>query len=197
MANQPTLKPPGAGIPRIQVVVAKNILLPLFMVRNPWDSVPGALRLDADRFIAEFDRERSVAEERVTRRVLIPPTAGLEDDSRYWSLAMTLDHLRRVNARMIEVVDSLVSGSPLPEGPNEIVDFKPDPKVGADVAARYRATTTELAARIERAPKSARAAKGTVHHPWFGPLTVRQWVPFTAMHQRIHATQWRRIRARL
>lgn len=197
MNTPPKLKPPGAGIPRIQVFVAKNILVPLFMRRNPWDSVPATLTSGADRLFAEFEEERRREEERVTRRVLIPPTAGLEDDSRYWSLAMVLDHLRRVNARMIEVIDSLIAATPLPEGPSAIVDFKPNAAAGAEIASAYRSTTAELAAMIESAPASARSAAGTVPHPWFGPLTVRQWVPFTAMHERIHATQWKRIRARL
>jgi len=194
----PKLRPPGAGIPRWQAVLARRVLLPLYIARHPWDAVPELLRAQARELATEFERELAAGGvERLRRRVLIPPTPGLEDDSRYWSLVMIPDHLRRVNARLIEVVRSLAAGAALPEGPTAIADFKPNPGAGPEVVAEYLTVTDELARTIAGAPASARASRGTVAHPWFGELVVRQWVPFGAMHQGIHRRQWGLIRARL
>jgi len=194
----PKLKPPGAGIPAYQRLVARTILIPLFLRRHPWDSIPGMLERDAEAFARDLSREREKGgEARLTERVLIKPTPGLEDDSRYWSLAMVIDHLRRVNARMIEVVTSLTTNTPLPEGPTVIADFKPDPASNSRALEPYRNVTAQLAGVIEKTPPEARRATGTVPHPWFGPLTVRTWAPFGAMHQRIHGKQWERIIAGL
>jgi hypothetical protein len=194
MANPPRLKPPGAGIPAYQRVVAKTILIPLYLRRHPWDSIPPLLERQTDAFARDFERERARGgDARLTKRVLIKPAPGLEDDSRYWSLAMVIDHLRRVNARMIEVITALTTASPLPDGPTLIPDFKPDPASASGVLAPYRETTARLARLIAATPPEARNAPGTAPHPWFGPLTVRTWAPFCAMHQGIHATQWERI----
>lgn len=193
----PTLAHPGAGIPREQIFVAKNILLPLYRLTHPWKSIPALLRTQCEHLLTDFAIEHRTSPERITRRVLIPPTPGLEDNSRDYSLAMVLDHLRRVNARMIEIVASLASSRPLPEGPNQIADFKPDPGVTAAIAEPYRAVTQTLATTIANLPASARRATGTVPHPWFGPLTLATWVPFVAMHQGIHIRQFTRIRNRL
>lgn len=192
-----TLAPPGAGIAREQILVAKHILLPLYRLTHPWNSIPALLRAQCDQLLSDFTAELRTDPERTTRRVLIPPTPGLEDNSRDYSLAMVLDHLRRINTRMIEVVTSLASSQPLPQGPDRIADFKPDPGVTAAVAEPYRAVTHALADFIAALPTAARRATGTVPHPWFGPLTLAQWVPFIAMHQGIHIRQWKRICARL
>ncbi len=194
----PKLRPPGAGIPRWQAVLARRVLLPIYVARHPWDTVPELLRTQARDLATEFERElKAGGAERVQRRVLIPAMPGLEDDSRYWSLAMIPDHLRRVNARLVEVVRSLANDRPLPDGPNAIAEFKPDPGAGPGAIAPYLEATEELARAIAQAPAGARASTGTVPHPWFGPLVLRQWVPFGAMHQGIHRRQWDQIRARL
>lgn len=196
-ANSPTLAPPGAGIAREQIFVAKHILLPLYRLTHPWNSIPALLRTQCDQLLTDLATEERTSPERTTRRVLIPPTPGLEDNSRFYSLAMVLDHLRRVNMRMIEVVTALASSQPLSDGPNQIADFKPDPGVTAAIAEPYRAVTQSLATTIAHLPSSARRASGSIPHPWFGPLTLAQWVPFIAMHQGIHIRQFARIRARL
>jgi hypothetical protein len=196
-SSTPTLAPPGAGIPREQIFVAKNILLPLYRLTHPWNSIPALLRTQCEQLLTDFAVEHLASPERAVRRVLIPPTPGLEDNSRDYSLAMVLDHLRRVNVRMIEVVTSLASSQPLPEGPSQIADFKPDPAITAAIAEPYRAVTHSLADTIAALPTTARRARGAVPHPWFGPLTLAQWPQFIAMHQAIHIRQFARIRARL
>src|SRR5687768_11192069 len=101
--DAPRLEPPGAGLPGIELLIAKAI----FTVRR-WTGTPAA-------FTAQFEREqRAIAglyagrdEARLARQVLIPRLPGLEDSSRFWSVYMTLEHLRIVNEAITQVIGAL------------------------------------------------------------------------------------------
>lgn len=188
----PPLRPPGSGIPWIERFVARRILLPLGTRRVPFSATPAAMAAQA-RTLRSIASAFSPAQ--LTTRILIPPTRGLEDDSRFWSLCMVPDHLRRVNTRVVECLYALAQDRPIPDGPNAIVDFKPDP--AADPSAfdayerQHRDATAFFAAHPSPAPR------GSFPHPWFGPLTSRQWAAFLPIHQSLHLEQARRIAQRL
>lgn len=131
----------------------------------------------------------------LTARTLIPPTRGLEDDSRFWSLCMIPDHLRRVNSRVVECLHALAQDRPIPDGPNAIVDFKPDPAADASAFDAFEDQLRDTADFFAANPSPA--PRGTFPHPWFGPLTSRQWAAFLPIHQSLHLEQARRIAERL
>lgn len=200
MSNEPpvTLAPPGAGIPLYQRVAAKWVVIPYWRKSVPWGRVAERLRQQAD----EFDEIVKVADRRapdaLTRRVLIPPATGLEDDSRFWSLAMVADHLARVNLGVADVLTVLTAattaGAPLREV--RIVDYKPDP--GADRAALgAMRRSIDAVERALREGKANQRTSATHPHPWFGPLPARTWAVFPAMHQSLHLAQARAIASRL
>jgi len=192
-----SLAPPGAGLPRPQLLLAKHLLRPLYARAHPIPSIPPLLKQQCDFFCNDFAALAHSNSSQLTQRVLIPPTLGLEDHSRDYSLAMVLHHLLLVNARLIEIFTSLSSSTPLPQGPSTITDFKPDPDITPDVAPQYHHATQQLADTISAIPRASLSSRATIPHPWFGPLTLRQWIPFSALHQSVHTRQWRRIRARL
>ncbi|MDX2114276.1 MAG: DinB family protein [Planctomycetota bacterium] len=192
-AVQPALRPPGSGISWIERLVARRVMLPMSMRRVPWRRTGAAVREGARAFSSLCERAGG---ERLTRRVLIPPTKGLEDDSRFWSLAMVADHLRRVDVRVLEAVGALAAGLPVPTGPSAIVDFKPDPASGPEQIRQYLAQLERLEAFFARTQEPG-TKKGTFPHPWFGPLNARQWAAFLPIHQSLHLTQARRIVDRL
>ncbi len=200
MTNEPPIKlaPPGAGIPLYQRVAAKWVVIPYWRKSVPWGRVAERLREQADQFDAIVKAANRRAPEALTRRVLIPPATGLEDDSRFWSLAMVADHLARVNLGVADVLSVLTAAS-APGGSLRdvrIVDYKPDP--GADRAAlgamRRSIDAVELALREGKANQRTNA---THPHPWFGPLPARTWAVFPAMHQSLHLAQARAIASRL
>src|SRR5690348_4572252 len=104
--TEPKLAPPGAGLPKPELYVARLMFA--------WQRWTG----NRDSFNSRFHQERelirrlvgSCAGDAGARRVLISRPPGLEDSSRYWSVWMTLDHLRIVNRGVIRVIGALTKG---------------------------------------------------------------------------------------
>jgi hypothetical protein len=182
----PMLAPPGAGVPRWQMLAGRFVLLPWYG-RLSWDGARDLLDREG-RALARMSDGRS--DDELARRVLVPPQIGLEDSSRFWSYAMVLEHLVIIGDRVREVLVELANGR-VPRGAVRTTDLKP-----AGTAAPREAIESFLRS-LERLRRST--ADPTVDtplrfpHPWFGPLGARQWLAFLPMHQRIHVRQARRI----
>ncbi|MBS0198192.1 MAG: DinB family protein [Planctomycetes bacterium] len=184
----PRLAPPGAGIPAIERVVGGAIF-----AFNRW-------RGTRERFAARFERERGVIaglcrggdERMLGERVLIPRLRGLEDSSRFWSVWMTLDHLRIVNDQITRVIESLTGGR-VPEGRASTAAVKPSAGVGPEVRGAYEGSCDRLVALAASCPTLRTAVRYA--HPWFGPLDGAGWHAMAAMHMGIHRAQIARILA--
>lgn len=151
-----------------------------------------------ETWTAEFQRERekialqyrSLDGSTLCTRILIPRLRGLEDSSRFWSVSMTLDHLRIVNDQIVRVIGSLTRGV-VPEGRASTAAVKPRDDVSAAAAAEYEASCDRLlglAAETTDLRTPLRYA-----HPWFGPLDAAGWHAMAAMHMGIHRAQIARI----
>lgn len=190
VASTPKLAAPGGGIPAIERWVGGF----LFAISR-WRGTP-------DRFSARFSNERqsirdlytSADETRLGRRILIPRLRGLEDSSRFWSVWMTLDHLRIVNAQIAMVVLQLSCGR-VPPGQASTAAVKPSPDVGPDVIPAYESSCDNLLAAVAKPalPLDSASAKPRYPHPWFGPLDAKGWHAMAAMHMGIHRAQIQRI----
>ncbi len=184
----PRLAPPGAGIPAVERVVGGAIF-----AFNRW-------RGTREGFAARFERERGVIaglcrgrDERILgARVLIPRLRGLEDSSRFWSVWMTLEHLRIVNDQITRVIKSLTDGR-IPEGRASTAAVKPSPEVGAEVRGAYEGSCDRLVALVASCPTLRTRVRYA--HPWFGPLDGAGWHAMAAMHMGIHRAQIARILA--
>jgi hypothetical protein len=184
--SRPRLAPPGAGIPAFERFVGGSV----FKLRR--------LLGTAATFSAQFERERRVIgglcagrDGRVLgTRVLIPRLRGLEDSSRYWSVWMTLEHLRIVNNSIYGVIGELTSGR-APGGVVSTAAVKPGEHVGGEVVAAYEASCAGLAALIASKANLRTALRHA--HPWFGPLDAAGWHAMSAMHMGIHRAQIERI----
>src|SRR6516225_795328 len=103
---EPKLAPPGAGLPKVELFMARAI----FAWRGR--------KSTRDGVNVRFQRERhavrslacSVDPEAAAQRVLIRRLRGMEDSSRYWSVWMTLEHLRLVHESVNRVIASLAKG---------------------------------------------------------------------------------------
>jgi DinB superfamily len=184
----PRLAPPGAGIPTIERLIGGAIF-----AFNRW-------RGTRERFAARFERERDAIagqyrdrEERLLKeRVLIPRLRGLEDSSRFWSVWMTLDHLRIVNGQITQVIEALTQGR-IPEGRTSTAAVKPSPDVGSEVPGAYEESCDRLVAFAASCPTLRTTVRYA--HPWFGPLDGAGWHAMAAMHMGIHRAQIVRILA--
>jgi hypothetical protein len=87
------LAPPGAGLPKVELLVARWLF--------QWRRARGSRQSFTEAFQRERGRIRlsigDLSPDACAQRVLIPRLRGLEDSSRYWSVWMTLDHLRIVH----------------------------------------------------------------------------------------------------
>ena len=177
-----TLAPPGTGLPRIELWLARRLV--------GWKSRRTSRR-DAEKLFAD-ERVRirravePVADARAARRVLIPRPRGLEDSSRYWSIYMTLDHLRIVNDQIAGVIDALARGA-LPGDAIRTADVKPSPAVDRTVVTSFEHACDAFERRVAELPELR--TKLTWPHPWFGPFNSARWHFMAAFHMALHRKQ--------
>jgi DinB superfamily len=184
--SEPQLAPPGAGLPFPENRIARILL--------------GLKRLTGSSaaFTAHFIRERETIrrliddldETTLTRRILIRRPKGLEDSSRYWSVLMTLDHLRIVHQAFIGVVGTLAKEQ-IPEGEASTAAVKPDPAVTMEVIAEYEASCDALLKTLASVRNFKTRAR--FPHPWFGPMDAHGWHALAGGHMSIHRVQIERI----
>lgn len=188
--NAPTLAAPGAGLPTPELWIARA----LFALKRRFGS--------REAFTARFEQERAAIRQLLAtcdaaRRgepVLIPRLRGLEDSSRFWSVWMTLEHLRITNTVFAMVITSLAKGQ-VPQKKASTADVKPRSDLTADAEAAYEASCDELLTTVAAISDLKTAAKYA--HPWFGPLDAAGWHALTATHMGIHRVQITRIMAGL
>ncbi len=184
--TEPKLAAPGAGLPKVELFVGSF----LFALR----------RLTGNRrsFDTHFQKEResiralvqSCDAESGARRVMIRRPPGLEDSSRYWSVWMTLEHLRIVNHEFVRVIGALAKGI-MPEGEASTAAVKPGTEITSDVVAPYEESCDALLEIVAASPDLNTALRFA--HPWFGPLNAAGWHALAGGHMGIHRVQIARI----
>lgn len=189
MTTLPKLDKPGAGLPEPERIIAKYVLFPVqCALLNPNKAVR-LLLLQARQALTMAE---SVDSEKRDMPVLIPRLRGLEDSSRYWSVAMTLQHMLITGEAMASMIESLCHTG----ASNQIVrieDVKPDSGQNySSVVSAYTAFLETYPQRIEALGDLERVACRH-SHPWFGGLTPYQWLCLNAFHTRIHTSQLRQI----
>jgi len=189
-STDPLLAPPGAGLPVIELWVARL----LFALTR--------LRGNREAFVTKFEQERaairalvaSCPEAQRGEQVLIVRLRGLEDSSRDWSVWMTLDHLRITNAAFARVINALTHGK-VPPGKASTAAVKPSASVTATVEADFERSCDDVLAAITEATDLK--TKVRFAHPWFGPLDAFGWAAMAGMHMGIHRVQIQSIMAGL
>jgi DinB superfamily len=183
---EPRLAPPGAGLPKPELFIARLI----FAIQSRTGNRAS--------FNARFTQEREAIRQLVdscdpaaaATRVLIARVPGLEDSSRYWSVWMTLDHLRIVNHGIARTIDSLTKEiSPTHKASTAAV--KPNLSVDSSVREVYEKSCDAVLATASAAPNLK--TKARFAHPWFGPLDASGWHAMAASHMAIHRKQIERI----
>lgn len=184
--TEPKLAPPGAGLPKHELFAGR-----MFFAWRRWTG-------NRDSFNTRFQKERETIRRLVSscggdtgaRRVLISRPRGLEDSSRYWSVWMTLDHLRIVHHSITQVIGALTKGV-RPDGTASTAAVKPSPRATAAVVAEYEQSCDALLAAVAEAGNLKTALRYA--HPWFGPLDAAGWHALAAGHLGIHRVQIERI----
>lgn len=127
-------------------------------------------------------------------RILVDRVLGMEDNSRYWSAYMVLEHLVIVDSAVGAMIRALASGQALTREVR-IQDVKPRPEAGPEQIERFKRAVASYINVIEALPHLQTQVQHA--HPWFGPLGGRGWHALTAFHHRVHRKQLERIVAGL
>lgn len=187
------LDKPGAGLPFLEWLVAKYVLVPR-LLRN-LDQAKSCEKFAASSTLILEACKQAEANE-IETRVLIPRLRGLEDSSRFWSVSMTLEHLVITNSRLAPLLRDLAAGKTnLPA--ISTADIKPTGSYHADEAIQAFKFSVDkvIQATSENDLNSHPQAK--FPHPWFGPLNALEWLTFASAHNQIHHRQVQQIMARL
>jgi hypothetical protein len=185
-APGPKLAPPGAGLPKVELFIARTI----FAWRGRKATREGINALFQKERDAIRTLVRPIDADASARRVLIRRVIGMEDSSRYWSVWMTLEHLRLVHETVNRIIDSLAKNN-LPAGKVGTANVKPKPNVTTAVVAEYEKSCDDLLATAAAVPNLKTRMRHA--HPWFGPLDAAGWHRLAAGHLGIHREQIERI----
>ncbi len=196
IAALPNLQPPGAGIPAIERIVG-GTMLRLSIRRTARQRQAGRDRIRAElqtlgnQIIAAA---HSIPNERLAQRILISRLRGLEDSSRFWSVLMTLDHMRIVNERITQTLTDLAANTPSPHIVGT-ADVKPSASPDRSAIHDFSLSLDQLIQHADNIPSLETTAR--YPHPWFGPLNALGWFVMSAMHLRIHLQQIHKIADRI
>jgi hypothetical protein len=190
---EPQLAPPGAGLPFIEWAIAKYVFIPLRFRTVTLDEAVKEFAAESATITALVKR---LDETQLSTRRLIPRLQGLEDSSRYWSVAMTLQHMCIVNNRVRGVIIGLTHGKTSMQA-GSTADVKPPTDVNCATALNeFGQTNRDFLDTVSRVDFE-KFPRATFAHPWFGALAARQWVQFLPAHQQIHKKQIAEIVKRL
>jgi len=157
-----------------------------------WTTAEGLFQEEGARILALWD---TLPPERLTERVLIRRFPGIEDSSRYWSAAMTVEHLNIVGTGIRHAIAVLRRGE-VPTGPARIEDVKPKGEVEpTTVRAEFVQLLADFASVKE--PPIPRGEGPRYTHPWFGLMDAYQWHCLVCVHQGLHRKQIEAIRVGL
>ncbi|MBI3544621.1 MAG: DinB family protein [Deltaproteobacteria bacterium] len=191
--SEPKLDRPGAGVPLMLRLVMRYYLGPFKAGKADWRES----REQGDRIHAKIlQAVEGLTEAQLSKKVLVPPQPGLEDSSRYWSIAMALEHLLITHPLMSHAIVELTNGR-LPDGKADTAAVKPlGTMAPKDAVAQFRGLAARIFVELET-KIGDRHSPLTFDHPWFGPFKARQWYWLIGQHAGLHYQQIKKIKAGL
>lgn len=187
-----TLAPPGAGLPWLEAKLVRYLIFPISVRRLSWDKASKRFAEERDVILKLIE---GIDAEQLFRPVLIKRIRGIEDSSRNWSIAMTLDHLNIVNGHFGAIVREL-SNQRQVKGKASTAAVKPPTVTDPEIVSKFRERCAAYLSIIENETLKDSHSEQYVH-PWFGPLTAYKWHCLSAIHQGIHRRQIERILEKL
>lgn len=184
-ASTPRLQAPGAGLPFLERLFLKFVVLRKETKRNTWESNMARFEREGRKILALLEGLDDAA---LGKRVLVKRVPGLEDSSRYWSVAMTLEHIMVVGSQMSFVVGELSHGR-TPTVKADVVSVKPKGmQAPSQVVSSFQDFLQSTIPNLKKAT-GEQTSSSTFAHPWFGPITAKQWLWLLGSHQGLHRKQ--------
>lgn len=187
---EPKLDKPGAGLPLLELAVAKYIMFPLVKKSTTKQKAIDVFTEETEKIMTLI---ADLKPESLTERRLVPRLTGLEDSSRFWSVAMAIDHLVIVGNGITQLILDLSNSGTTKRQPRGTADVKPDPTVDAAVViSKFQQMSNQFIAETKTLDVD-KFPSATFPHPWFGPLNAHGWLTLAGLHQRIHRKQIEKI----
>ncbi len=191
--QEPKLQKAGKGLPLIEWGLSRFIFLPRTLKHI---SSAQAVQIHQDCGNKALHIANSLTTKQQTKRILIKRIRGIEDSSRCWSAAMTIDHLLIVGTAMTNIIESLAHQRSV-EINIKVEDAKPDPnRLPVQVFIEYQKYLDTYPAKINALTSLDNNAY-THKHPWFWNMTASEWLILNALHNRIHLKQMIKIAEKL
>lgn len=193
MTEEPKLDKPGAGVPWAEKMVMRFYIKPFVARRATWEQSTESFNAITKKI---EDVIAGLTDEQMNKKILVPPQRALEDSSRYWSVAMVLEHLVIVGMGISTVIRRLSSGKAM-AGVSDTATVKPmGHKTAEQARAEFQKFCHEFFPQVLTTVMD-RESPLTFRHAWFGPMTAREWYWLLGAHQAIHLKQIREICQRL
>jgi len=186
---EPQLAPPGAGLPWFQLLFLKYYVGPFVSVRTTRDESQRRFKKVSQNILKLIN---GLSDHQLNQKVLIPKQMGLEDSSRYWSVAMTLEHIVIVGRAMCSVIAQLDKGI-VPQVVADTAKVKPLGLMSSRESVElFKKFINEEYGTMEQNFKNFEA-ETRFHHPWFGQIKARQWYWLITIHTGLHLNQIKKI----
>jgi hypothetical protein len=187
---QSRLESAGRGLPPIDAFVLKRIGFPILKRCISWQMGMGLFESEGQKIL---NLVKALDAPTLFKRVLIPRTMGIEDNSRYYAPAMVLWHLIYVGNTIQDGIIGLSRNEKL-DFVVKIENFKPFVTISPNIVDDYKRFLSAYRPTIEAQVKD-KHIRNYHDHPWFGPLNPHQWLIMSAIHQVVHRRQLGKILA--
>ena len=174
----------GGGLSRGRAFFLRYFGFPLLNSVVSWERALGIFEKEGEKILS---LARSVDKDKLFERVLVPKLFGLEDNSRYYSVAMVMEHLLIVGNALQKRIPLLSQGKKL-EKEVKIKEYKPYRKIEDTVVEQYEIFLHGFKKEIEENIDDI-YLENRHEHPWFGELKAKEWAVMGAIHQIVHRRQ--------
>jgi len=178
------LEKSGAGLPPIRVFLAKHIFFPLLNRTISWEKAWDIYDKEGKKII---ELASKLNHKQLFQRILIPRLFGLEDNSRYYSVAMTIEHLLIVGGALQVRIPILSRGKNLTKYV-KIEDVKPYKEIEDNIIENFKKFLDSYREKLEKNIENIHINNTSIH-PWFGEFNPKQWSILAMAHQIVHRRQ--------
>ncbi len=185
----PKLDKPGAGLGFFKTLFLRFVLMPKMTRNFTFEKIEKVFDSELQKILQLIARTPAGLE---NKPVLVKPIPGLEDSSRFWSVNMTLEHMVIVGQGIQKVVEHLAKEQS-PDLNIQTATVKP---IGLKTYQQSKQEFIDFFTSFFKHLKNQglmKESKAKIKHPWFGPITLRQWLIVAAVHPGIHRRQLEQI----
>jgi len=174
----------GGGLSSGRAFFLRHVGFPFLNSIVSWERALDIFEKEGEKVLSFA---RSMEKDTLFERVLVPKLFGLEDNSRYYSVAMVLEHLLVVGNALQNRIPMLSQGKSVDQE-IKIEDYKPYMEIDESIIEQYESFLHGFRKELEENIDNI-YLENRHEHPWFGELKAKDWSVMGAIHQVVHRRQ--------